>query len=447
MKVYGGERSNAITIVNSPRKNPLDEMEKKAHSGNRAFPLPTSRVAPKLPGMTTVVLKSGRDHTLLRRHPWIFSGAVDRLDGESPASGETVMMQSASGETLGFGAWSPTSQIRVRMWSFDTSRAIDGSFFEERLASAFDARAALPPERRDTNALRMVNAEADGLPGLVVDQYGDFLVCQFAAAGVEHWKQEIVQALTRIHPCAGIYDRSDLDVRKREGLEDATGVLAGEQPPEQVEIREGSCRYGVDVLHGHKTGFYLDQRDNRAIVASYASGRDVLNAFSYTGGFGVAAARAGAKHVTHMDLSGPSLSLARANVERNGLDVGASEFVEGNVFEVLRGFRDRRKSFDLIVLDPPKFVDSKGHLMAACRGYKDINLLGLKLLRPGGILATFSCSGLLPQELFQKIVSDAVVDAHRNVQVLQRLGAAPDHAESLTFPEGAYLKGLLCRVE
>jgi 23S rRNA (cytosine1962-C5)-methyltransferase len=397
--------------------------------------------------MTTVILKSGREFTALRRHPWIFSGAVERLEGPEPASGETVSVQAADGEALGLGAWSPASQIRIRLWTFGAGGAVDAAFFAQRLAVAAAARRALPPPRRDTDALRLVNAESDGLPGLVVDRYGEFLVCQFAAAGVERWKAEIVAALQQLQPCAGIYERSDLDAREREGLPPATGVLAGAEPPACLEIREHGCIFGVDVRHGHKTGFYLDQRDNRALVAAHASGRAVLNAFAYSGGFGVAALKAGAASVAHVDLSAPALELARANTARNGVDAATSEFVEGNVFEVLRTFRDSRRSFDLVVLAPPKFVESKGHLMAACRGYKDINLLGLKLLRPGGLLATFSCSGLLAPELFHKIVSDAAVDARRDVRVLQRLGAAPDHADSLTFPEGLYLKGLLCRVE
>jgi 23S rRNA (cytosine1962-C5)-methyltransferase len=397
--------------------------------------------------VTTVILKPGREFTAQRRHPWIFSGAVERLEGPPPAPGETVAVQAADGEALGLGAWSPASQIRIRLWTFGAGGAVDADFLAQRVASAVAARQALPPARRDTDALRLVNAESDGLPGLIVDRYGDFLVCQFASAGAERWKREIVAALQAASPGAGVFERSDLDVREREGLPPAAGVLAGAEPPATIEIRENGCRYGVDVRLGHKTGFYLDQRDNRAIVAAHAAGLTVLNAFAYTGGFGVAAQKAGAAAVVHVDLSAPSLALARANTARNGLDAAAAEFLEGNVFEVLRTFRDSRRSFDLVVLDPPKFVESKGHLMAACRGYKDINLLALKLLRPGGLLATFSCSGLLAPELFLKIVTDAAVDARRHVRVLQRLGAAPDHAESLSFPEGLYLKGLLCRAE
>ena len=412
------------------------------------FCLPRFRFGPTLRGMTKVILKPGRDHTVVRQHPWIFSGGVERLDGGEPAVGETVVVQDHDGAALGLGAWSPVSQIRVRMWTTGAKDAtVDAAFFEKRVAAALALRAALPAARRDTNALRLVNAESDGLPGLVVDRYGDFLVCQFAAAGVDRWKSEIVAALQKLSPCAGVYERSDLDVREREGLSPATGVLAGAEPPERIEIFENGCRFGVDVRQGHKTGFYLDQRDNRASVAAYAAnGAAVLNAFAYTGGFGVAALKAGAASVAHVDLSGPSLAQARANTALNGLDENKSEFIEGNVFEVMRKFRDSRRDFDVVVLDPPKFVDAKGHLMAACRGYKDINLLGIKLLRPGGVLATFSCSGLMTPELFQKVVAEAACDAHRTMQVVEHLGQAPDHPERLGFPEGRYLKGLLVRV-
>ncbi len=393
--------------------------------------------------MKRITLAKSREHTIQRRHPWIFSGAVATTEGDL-VSGETVRVVSSDGTVLGLGAWSPGSQIRVRMWSFDpAAETIDAAFFEQRLAHALAARVAL---KLDGDALRLVNAESDGLPGLIVDRYGDYLVCQFTAAGVEHWKPTIVELLAKLSPCAGIFERSDAEVRSREGLPPATGVLAGAEPPARITIREGACRFEVDVLQGHKTGFYLDQRANRAAVAACAAGADVLNAFSYTGGFGVAAGVAGAKSVVHVDLSASALELARANTALNGLAALPTEFIEGNVFDVLRKFRDARRTFDLIVLDPPKFVDAKAHVMAACRGYKDINLLGLKLLRPGGLLATFSCSGLVSRELFHKVVADAAVDAHRDVQILAHLGQAPDHPEGICFEEGLYLKGLLCRV-
>jgi 23S rRNA (cytosine1962-C5)-methyltransferase len=393
--------------------------------------------------MTDITLHANRDFSVLRRHPWIFSGAVAHVAG-TPALGESVRVLSSDGAVLGTGSYSPSSQIRIRMWTFDEAQTVDAAFVKERVAQSVGSRAVFMAEDA-TNAFRLVNAEADGVPGLVADRYGEWIVCQFTTAGSERWKKEIVSALQTFSPCRGVYERSDVEVREREGLPQMTGVLAGEPPPERIEIVEHGCHYLVDVREGHKTGFYLDQRDNRARVKCYANGCDVLNAFSYTGGFGIAAVAASAASVTHVDLSEPALELARVNTALNTCHVDESAFLHGNVFEVLRKFRDEGRSFDLVVLDPPKFAESKGNLMKAARGYKDINLLGIKLLRPGGMLATFSCSGLMTPELFHKVVSDAAVDAKRDIQVLKRLQQAEDHPEGLCFPEGLYLKGLLCR--
>lgn len=393
--------------------------------------------------MTDITLHPHRDFSVLHRHPWVFSGAIARIDG-APEPGEPVRVLSAEGEVLGIGAFSPSSQIRVRMWAFGDKQAVDEAFVRDRVARAVGGRVSFIAEDQ-TNAYRLVNAEADGVPGLIADRYGDWIVCQFTAAGAERWKREIVSALQTFSPCRGVYERSDVDVREHEGLPPLTGVLAGEPPPERIEIVEHGCRYLVDVRAGHKTGFYLDQRDSREAVKRYANGCDVLNAFSYTGGFGIAAVAAGAASVIHVDLSEPSLELAKSNTALNTCHVDESAFIQGNVFEVLRKFRDEGRSFDLVVLDPPKFAESKGSLMKAARGYKDINLLGIKLLRPGGLLATFSCSGLMTPDLFHKVVSDAAVDAKRDIQVIKRLQQAEDHPEGLCFPEGLYLKGLLCR--
>ncbi|MCL1921256.1 MAG: class I SAM-dependent methyltransferase [Kiritimatiellaeota bacterium] len=393
--------------------------------------------------MKTVTLHPKREFSLQRRHPWVFSGAIAHIDGD-PQKGGTVRVLSSDGTVLGVGAFSPESQIRIRMWCFE-EREINAAFIAERLGAAIGGRATLLGENV-TNAYRLVNAEADGLPGLVVDRYGDWLVCQFTTVGAERWKAEIVEALRALVPCEGIYERSDIDVREHEGLPPSTGVLAGGPPPDRVEIVEHGCRYRVDVREGHKTGFYLDQRDNRALVKRFANGCDVLNAFSYTGGFGIAAVAAGAASVTHVDISEPALALARENTTLNTCHAEASTFIQGNVFEVLRTFRDAGRSFDLIVLDPPKFADSRGSLMKATRGYKDINLLGMKLLRPGGLLATFSCSGVMTAEMFHKVVSDAAVDAKRDLQIIKRLQQSEDHPEGLCFAEGLYLKGLFCRL-
>ncbi len=396
--------------------------------------------------MKIVTLKPNRDRPTRWGHPWIFSGAVATVSRE-PERGETVLVKDASGEVLGVGAWSPESQIRVRMWRVGSDAEVDGAFFEERLASALAVREGMG-ERFQTDALRLVNAEADGLPGVTVDCYGRVLVGQFATAGAERYKALIVEKLMALTEACAFYERSDGEGRKKEGLESSAGLLAGELPAEPLIIHEGNVRYAVDIKGGHKTGFYLDQRENRRLVASYARGRRVLNAFSYTGGFGVAAQVAGAAAVTHVDLSAPALECAKRNTELNGgMADEAVRFLQGNVFQELRTLRDRAQSFDLVVLDPPKFAETKGQAMKALRGYKDINLLGLKLVSPGGMLATFSCSGAIDPATFRMVVAEAARDAGRRVRILHELRQAPDHVEALTFPEGLYLKGLLCTVE
>ena len=394
--------------------------------------------------MKIVTLKPRHDRPIRLRHPWVFSGAVATVSRE-PAPGETVLVADAEGAPLGVGAWSPTSQIRVRMWRFDDG-AVDEAFFAGRVAKALAVRAGMA-ERFGTDALRLVNAEADGLPGVTVDRYGETLVGQFSTAGAERNKTALVAALMEQTGARTFYERSDMDGRGYEGLPPAVGLLAGEEPPERIVIHEGEARFGVDVRGGHKTGFYLDQRDNRRLVAEEARGRAVLNAFCYTGGFGVAAQLAGAAAVTHVDISGPALGQARANTALNALPEAGAEFIQGNVFQELRAFRDRARRFGLVVLDPPKFAASKRELEKAKRGYKDINLLGIKLLEPGGILATFSCSGALSPADFRAAVTAAARDAGRTVRILRELRQAPDHVEALTFPEGLYLKGLLCHVE
>lgn len=296
-------------------------------------------------------------------------------------------------------------------------------------------------------ACRLINAEADLLSGLIVDKYGDYLVAQFLSAGVERWKSGIVKGLEAVLRPEGIYERSDAEVRLKEGLSLQTGLLAGEEPPEFIEIQEGGYRFLVDVRRGHKTGFYLDQAENRKIVAEYAQNRQILNCFSYTGGFSVAALKAGAERVVNLDTSGDALELASRNIQLNGLDLNRCENLQEDVFSCLRTFRDRGISFDMVILDPPKFADNQHQLEKAARGYKDINLLACKLLRPGGLLVTFSCSGLVSTELFQKIVADAALDAHRQARIQRRLFQSCDHAVLLSFPEGQYLKGLVCEVE
>ena len=395
--------------------------------------------------MPSIVLKAHAGKSLLRRHPWIFSGAIAAVQG-SPQIGETVDIIGSDGIRYGRGAYSPHSQIRVRVWSFDPDADISADFFRLRLQQALASR-SLPTLAFETGACRLVNAESDGLPGLIVDRYCDYLVCQFLSAGADFWKDTLIEHLIRLVPCQGIYERSDVDVRDKEGLTQRRGVVFGRQPSDLVEFREGPYRFLADIMGGHKTGFYLDQRDNRAWVAEYAKGAQVLNCFSYTGAFAVAAMKAGAAGVVNIDSSAAALDLARRQAELNGINPAKIQNMEGNVFALLRALRDEERRFDLVILDPPKFAESRRQLTKAGRGYKDINLLAFQLLRPGGVLMTFSCSGLVSRELFQKIVADAALDAGREAQILRWLSQASDHPTALNFPEGSYLKGLICHVK
>ncbi len=389
---------------------------------------------------SVVVLDAGREKSLLRKHPWIFTSAVKNHTGKLH-SGDTVEIQSADGTWLARGAWSPASQIRVRAWTFDKEEIIDNGFFLRRIESALQARTLLPSV---SNAYRVVAAESDGLPGVTIDRYDNVLVCQLLSAGAERHRDKIVWALRKLFPDDAILERSDVQIREKEGLPLLTQTLHGDIPP-VVTITENGHRFEVDLLQGHKTGFYLDQRNNRSRIAAYAKGRSVLNCFSYTGSMAVCCLAAGATHVTNLDSSAAVLETAARHIELNNLAATRATHLNGDVFAELRKYRADGRRFDLIVLDPPKFVESKQHLTQACRGYKDINLLALQLLNPNGILATFSCSGLMPEDLFHKVVADAALDAGRTVQYLEKLSQDSDHPVSSTYPEGYYLKGLICR--
>lgn len=392
-----------------------------------------------------VILKPERDKSVRRFHPWIFSGAVARLEG-APADGDEVVVYSAEGERLARGYFNSHSQICVRLLTWDPAQSIDGEFWRRRIGRALANRQALGLGGEAITAYRLIHAESDQLPGLVVDCYGPFLVVQFLTLGMECRREEILDALEDVLRPAGIYERSDVDVREKEGLPSRTGLARGEMPPPALEVRENGWRFLVDVQHGQKTGFYLDQRVNRERVKHYARGAEGLNCFSYTGGFGVYAAAGGARRVVNVDASAPALEWCAKHLEYNGFGDMPAEQVEGDVFQVLRRYRQEGRRFDLIILDPPRFATSQANVMAAARGYKDINLLALQLLRPGGILVTFSCSGLISADLFQKIVFGASADARRPVQILEYLAQSPDHPVLLSFPESAYLKGLICRV-
>lgn len=393
--------------------------------------------------MAFVTLKHKREAPLIRRHPWVFAGSVGRVNGH-PEPGQTVEVLGSRGTEFGRGAYSPGSQLRVRMWTFDPGEEVDERFFRDRIGRAVEARRRLGIDRQ-TDAIRLVNAESDGLPGLIVDRYGDVIVCQLLTQGAERWRDVILAELGRCLSPATIYERSDAPVRQKEGLAPVNRLAAGQDPPERVEVREGDLRFLVDVRQGHKTGFYIDQRENRALVAEHVSGKSVLNCFAYSGGFAVAALAGGADHVTNVEISGPAVSLCARNLERNGFGGERFDNIEGDVFKVLRSFRDADRRFDAVVLDPPKFTDARQHLDNACRGYKDINLLAIKLLTPGGLLFTFSCSGLVGPELFQKVVFDAALDSGRDVRIVRRMTQGPDHPVALHFPEAGYLKGLVCQ--
>jgi 23S rRNA (cytosine1962-C5)-methyltransferase len=397
-------------------------------------------MAAALPKLT---LKPGREKSLRRRHPWVFSGAIERVDGK-PETGESIDIVAAGGEFLARAAYSPASQIRARVWSFAADEDIDAAFFRRRLVRAIESRrrlGLLEPRA----ACRLVFSESDGLPGLVVDRYGEYLVCQFSSAGAEAWRATIVELLAELCRPQGIYDRSEGGARHKEGLPSHRGVLLGREPPPGLEVVAGDMRLVVDIANGQKTGAYLDQQRNRERVAAHAAGADVLDAFSYTGGFAIAALRAGAKSATLIDSSAEALALAEREAAANAVRERCG-FVAANVFDELRSLRAATRRFDLVVLDPPKFVHSADQVNAGSRGYKDINMLGLALVRAGGVLATFSCSGHVDAALFQKIVAGAAVDAGRSAQILERLTQPPDHPVATEFPEADYLKGLILRV-
>jgi 23S rRNA (cytosine1962-C5)-methyltransferase len=394
--------------------------------------------------MKSLLLKPGRERNVLQHHPWVFSGAVAQLQGK-PDPGETVAVRAPQGDFLAYAAYSPQSRIAARLWTWDPAETVNADFLRRRLQAALDLRKALVPDA-ETDALRLVHAESDGLPGLVVDRYADLLVVQFLSAGAERWRDVLLDLLVELTGMERIYERSDVEARTLEGLPEREGPLRGGAPEGPLTICENGLKFRVDPTRGQKTGFYLDQRRNRARLKELCAGRDVLNCFCYTGAFSLYALAGGARSVLSIDSSAEALAVARENASLNGYVGAAVDWMEADVFQALRKLRDEDRCYDLIILDPPKFASTAAQAERAARGYKDINLSAFKLLRPGGLLFTFSCSGGISAELFQKIVAGAALDAGMRARIVQQLTQGPDHPTALNFPEGSYLKGLVCYV-
>ncbi|MGB9669323.1 MAG: class I SAM-dependent rRNA methyltransferase [Anaerolineales bacterium] len=399
----------------------------------------------KVKSPAAIVLKPRKESSVLARHPWVFSGAIQKEDQSIPA-GEIVEIYSNKGEWLARGAYSPSSQIRVRIWTWEADVMVNPTFLERQFQKVYDEKQQLF-EQRQLNAYRLIYAEADGFPGLIVDKYMDVLVVQFLSWACEYWRQDIIQILiNQIHPSA-IIERSDSDARTLEGLEPKIGKIYGQNVANPLLIQENGILYWVDIYHGHKTGFYLDQRQNRLKVKQYAQNRDILDCFCYTGGMALPALAGGAKSIECIDSSIEALALLQKNFIENKIELNKVRLTEGDVFRELRRKRDQGKTYDMVILDPPKFAPTVSFVPKATRAYKDINLLGLKLLNPGGILVTFSCSGGISQELFQKIIFGAALDAKRDVKILEYLHQSSDHGVALNFPESAYLKGFILYVK
>jgi 23S rRNA (cytosine1962-C5)-methyltransferase len=397
--------------------------------------------------MLDAQLKAGREKALLRNHPWVFSGSINaiRNANEGVTPGETIRVVTSKGKFIAWGAYSPASQIRVRIWSRDQDRIIDREFFKNRLSDAIRLRRWIL-HSGDLNAWRLVHAESDGLPGFIVDQYADTLVIQCLSAGADYWRQTLVDLLAELTGIEQIFERSDADIRNLEDLPLRKGSLVGGDFNPIIQIQEDELKFWVEINEGQKTGFYIDQRVNRSIVKNMAAGRAVLDCFAYTGGFAVSALVGGAKDVVAVESSSSAIALGRQNVALNGIPEDKVEWIAGDVFQTLRHQRDQNKKYNMVILDPPKFAPTAAHAQRAARGYKDINLLGLKLLNPGGLLVTFSCSGGVSEDLFQKILAGAALDAGVEARIVARLGPGADHPVALNFPEGAYLKGFVIQV-
>ncbi len=402
----------------------------------------------------TIVIKTGREKPIIQQHPWVFSGAIDAIQGD-PQGGDIVTVTDKKGRFLGRGYWNAKSQIQVRILTWQ-DEPIDEAWWRKMLKQAIDGRAIRSSEST-TNAYRLINAESDFIPGLIVDRYDQWLVLQALTLHIDQQKHMISKLLNELLGVKGIFERSDVDVRGKEGLKESVGTLLGEEPPQYIEIIEYGKKLLVDVRKGHKTGYYLDQVDNHWLINNLLTNKqfwvpseklasvNVLNLFSYTGSFGLQAVQQA--YITNVDSSNDALELAEEIVKLNNPDwLERSEFIQADVFELLHDYVDEKKQFDVVILDPPKFAFNAGQVDKAARGYKDINLNAFKCVKPSGYLMTFSCSGAISADLFQKIVFGALADSGRQAQILKHLGPGDDHPVALTFPEGAYLKGLLLKV-
>ena len=391
--------------------------------------------------MPEIIIKDGREKSILRHHPWIFSGAIAKVTGD-PKIGETVDVLSVKGEFLARASYNPISNITGRIWTWDENEQVNPSMLDNRLQQAIALRKNMM-NLFQTDAVRLVYGESDSLPGLILDQYSDTYVVQFLTAGAEYWKDVLADSILQQTNAKILYERSDMDVRQIEGLKLSSGLLFGNYQNEKIIITESGVNFIVDIITGHKTGFYIDQRDNRLLIRNISAGLKILDCFSYTGGFALNALLGQAESVTLVDSSNVALSYARENFLINNHNLSKVKFIEQDVFKYLRNLRDTGESFDMVILDPPKFAPTSAQAENAARGYKDINLLALKILKPGGILVTFSCSGGISEDLFQKIIAGAAFDAKASALILKRLHQAPDHPVALNYPEGAYLKGFI----
>ncbi|MGY4383284.1 23S rRNA (cytosine1962-C5)-methyltransferase [Pedobacter sp. UYP24] len=393
--------------------------------------------------MIDIILKKGKEKAAVLRHPWIFSGAIEKVKG-TPANGEVVKVWSATKEFLAYGYYHSTSRIALRLLEWNEDTTIDKNWYQEKLKIAIASRERIL--NADTNTCRLVFSEADFLPGLIVDKYADFLSLQILSAGMETIKADIIDSLITLLNPKGIFDKSDASARKHEHLEGEQGLLWGENPPEFIEVRESGIVYHINIADGQKSGFYCDQRDNRKILSAYAKGKNVLDCFSYSGGFTLNCLQQEAANVTSVDSSALALETLAHNLKLNGFKETKQTSIQSDVNKQLRIFKEEGKKFDVIVLDPPKYAPSRSALDRAARAYKDLNRLGMLLLESGGILATFSCSGAVDMETFKQIIAWAALDAGREVQILKQFNQPEDHPVRLSFPEGEYLKGLLLRV-